>query len=117
MAIRKKISTRDIPPGFYLAAVGLLVMLWQPLLLRAQRVRPNEYQVKAVYLYNFGKFVEWPSAITARKAESFAVCVLGEDPFGPALDAALSNEVIRGVPMTAKRYLKPQDIGNCRVLF
>src|SRR5437660_11177199 len=117
MAGRKTIDTLDLRLRSCLAVLGLVAMLSQPALLPAQRVRPNEYQVKAVYLYNFGKFVEWPATNTVRKTESFAVCVLGEDPFGPALDAVLSNEMIHGVPMTAKRYLKPREVGNCRVLF
>src|SRR5690348_2325090 len=49
--------------------------------------RPSEYQVKAAYLYNFGKFVTWPDAGVASE---FDVCVLGADPFGTLLDTTVS---------------------------
>src|SRR5690348_4279341 len=54
--------------------------------------RPSEYQVKAAYLYNFGKFVSWPADATA--ISEFDVCVLGTDPFGPLLDATISDSTI-----------------------
>ena len=55
----------------------------------------TEYQVKAAYLFNFGKFVAWPEAADERASRSFAICVLGEDPFGPALDSAVAGATIR----------------------
>ena len=87
-----------------------------PMLL-AQDSRPTEYQVKAVYLFNFGRFVEWPSSAAGPRGQPFAVCVLGHDPFGPALDAALAGEIIDRAPVVAKRIPKPEQAVNCRVLF
>ncbi len=49
----------------------------------AQRPKPSDYQVKAAYLYNFGRFIEWPRVVTA-KSGPFTVCVLGQDPFRQA---------------------------------
>jgi hypothetical protein len=77
---------------------------------------PTDYQVKAVYLYNFGKFVQWP-ANAADKDGEFAVCVLGQDPFGPALDAALAGATIGGKQVVARRISSPQESANCRILF
>ena len=85
--------------------------------LLAQGSKPTEYQVKAVYLFNFGRFVEWPSSASAPRGQPFAVCVLGQDPFGPALDAALAGEIIDRAPVVAKRIPKPEHAVNCRVLF
>src|ERR1700756_4784994 len=45
-----------------------------------------EYAVKAAYLYKFTPFVEWPASAFAGPGSPFNVCVLGDDPFGPALD-------------------------------
>ena len=42
----------------------------------------SEYQVKAAYLYNFGKFIEWPASARLSKSDSFAICIFGRDPFG-----------------------------------
>ncbi len=85
--------------------------------LPAQESKRPEYEVKAAYLYNFGTFVEWPAKLAAAKADSFTICVLGVDPFGPALDATLAGETIDGKNVAAKRISRPQDAVNCRILF
>ncbi|MGA8502819.1 MAG: YfiR family protein [Candidatus Sulfotelmatobacter sp.] len=79
--------------------------------------RPNEYQVKAAYLYNFGRFVEWPAKGTTTKADSFTICVLGEDPFGQALDATLAGETIGNQRVGARRISSPQMAADCQILF
>ena len=61
--------------------------------LHAQAPKPTEYEVEAAYLSNFGRFVEWP-ARAGSATDTFYVCVLGQDPFGPLLDAALKGETI-----------------------
>ncbi len=83
----------------------------------AQQPKPNEYQVKATYLYNFGRFVKWPEAVPAGKGDSFSVCVLGQDPFGSILDSTLAGEALDGKPVVLRRLSKPQDAGECRILF
>jgi hypothetical protein len=82
----------------------------------AQTPKPTEYQVKAAYLANFGKFIEWPEKPNGEVA-TFPVCVLGQDPFGPALEAAVAGETIGRAPMEARRITSAQDAGNCRVVF
>ena len=77
----------------------------------------TEYQVKAAYLANFGRFVEWPGSAAVAKSESFNICVLGRDPFGADLDAALAGETIGSAHMAAKRISRPQDAVDCRILF
>ena len=84
---------------------------------RAQQPKPNEYQVKATYLYNFGRFVKWPETAPAGKGDSFSVCVLGQDPFGPILDATLAGEALDGKPVVLRRLAKPHGAGECRILF
>jgi hypothetical protein len=83
----------------------------------AQQPKPSEYQVKATYLYNFGRFVKWPGTIPAGKGDSFSVCVLGQDPFGSILDSTLAGEALDGKPIVLRRISKPQDGGDCRILF
>jgi hypothetical protein len=85
--------------------------------LQAQQAKPSEYQVKAAYLYNFGRFVKWPAGLAAGKGDSFPVCVLGRDPFGPILDTTLAGEALEGKPVVIRRILKPQDAPDCRILF
>lgn len=85
--------------------------------LPAQQPKPSEYQVKAAYLYNFGRFVKWPAGIAAGKGDSFAVCVLGQDPFGSTLDSTLAGETLDGKPVVIRRIARPQDAADCRILF
>jgi hypothetical protein len=92
-------------------ALSAIPCLW------AQSPKPSDYQVKAAYLYNFGRFVEWPTGVAAAKSESFTVCVLGEDPFGAILDATLAGETIAGKKVVAQRISTPQESINCQILF
>jgi len=85
--------------------------------LHAQNPRPTDYQVKATYLYNFGRFVEWPGKVAAAQSGPFAVCVLGQDPFGPSLDATLAGETIGGKTVVAKRISSAEESGDCQILF
>jgi hypothetical protein len=85
--------------------------------LLAQKASPSEYEVKAAYLYNFGHFIEWPTKAAAPSGGPFTFCVLGQDPFGRALDAILAGESINGANTAAARISKPQEAVNCRILF
>jgi hypothetical protein len=79
--------------------------------------KPSEYQVEAAYLYNFGRFVEWPAKGTTAQTGAFTICVLGEDPFGQALDATLAGETIGNQRVAARRISSPQMSGDCQILF
>lgn len=92
------------------AALGLVSVA------QAQKASPTEYQVKAAYLYNFGKFVVWPEDETGKEGP-FEICVLGDDPFGRALDATITGGTISGKNVAAKRITKPQEIDGCRILY
>ena len=85
-------------------------------LLRAQSAKPSEYEVKAAYLHNFGKFVRWPESATA-EGQSFSICVLGKDPFGKILDTILEGASWQGKPVAAKRIAAVEDAAACNLLF
>jgi hypothetical protein len=55
-----------------------------------------EYKVKAAFLLNFTKFVTWPPAAFEREQSPVSICVLGEDPFGRALDQIVDGEAVNG---------------------
>ena len=77
---------------------------------QAQEV-PREYQVKAAYLYNFLKYVEWPEPMN----RTFMICVAGQNPFGSVLDALTKNERVRGNPVKTEIILAPEP--GCDVIF
>ena len=100
--------------------VTIVVFVWglfSVAALHAQNAKPTDYDVKAAYLYNFGRFVEWPAQVTTTKSGHFTVCVLGQDPFGPSLDSTLAGETIGGKSIVARRISSPQESDDCRILF
>ena len=100
---------------FHLLAAGIASALLGPSCLHAQRSNPGEYEVKAAYIYDFGKFVAWPAKVAP--ADDFPICVLGEDPFGATFDATIAGETINGKKVVVNRIAKPQEAVSCRILF
>lgn len=77
----------------------------------------SEYAVKAAYLYNFGRFVDWPPNASGSQSNEFTICVLGRDPFGSALDETIAGEKINNKSVAARRISKAADASGCRILF
>jgi hypothetical protein len=105
-------------PRFFHRTLGL-VITWTVIAapwLHAQQSSPTENEVKSAYLYNFGKFVEWP-AKSAIVGEFFPICALGDDAFGSTLETTISGESINGKKVLVRRVAKPQDAVSCRILF
>jgi hypothetical protein len=76
----------------------------------------NEYQVKAAFLFDFGKFIEWPESSFVGDRSPFSICVVGKDPFGSALDA-LRGKLI-GHRQVAVWRIKNAGAGwGCQVVF
>jgi hypothetical protein len=82
-----------------------------------QDSRPSEHQVKAAYIYNFGKFVKWPDGAPANQSGSFVICVLDQDPFGATLQSTLAGESVGGKPVVVRRLPRAQDATGCHILF
>ena len=90
----------------FLSAGGMVSKTW---------AAPSEYEVKAAFLYNFAKFTAWPSP-SGQAEDVFTICILGDDPFGPALDL-LKGKPVDGRPVEVHRLTKPAEIGRCRMVF
>lgn len=97
-------------------AVAIAWALIGALSVHAQHSNPTEYEVKAAYLYNFGKFIEWPAKVSVA-GDPFTICVLGQDPFGASLNATIASETINGRSVVVKRIPRPQEAVSCRILF
>ena len=78
---------------------------------------PNEYQVKAVFVFNFSRFVEWPAAALGAANEPFVIGIVGNDPFGARLDEAVRGEQINQHPLQIRRFGSIGDAANCRILY
>ncbi len=80
----------------------------------AARAQAPEYEVKAAFLYNFTKFVEWPPSAFAEGNGALRICVLGEDPFGRNLQTVAGEEV-EGHRLTVVSSGTLAKAGGCQV--
>lgn len=76
-----------------------------------------EYQLKAVFLFQFAQFVEWPDKSSVDDVTPFTICVLGDDPFHEYLDETVHGEVVKGRPLAVRRYREVHDLANCNIAF
>jgi hypothetical protein len=86
-------------------------------LLLVQSPRAAEYQVKAVFLFNFVQFVDWPAAAARDSQLPLIIGILGNDPFGPFLDETVRGERVGSRPIQLRRFRQSADIDECNVLF
>jgi hypothetical protein len=102
------------------AGLILFILLWAgsfPLRAQAQTSISKEYQIKAVFLFNFAQFVSWPEKVFASPNEPFCIGVLGDDPFGSFLDETVKGEKVESHPLIIRRYQRVEDVKNCQILF
>ena len=76
----------------------------------------NEYQLKAVFIYNFSKFIEWPESAFADSNANFEVCVIGDNPFGDTLQA-LNNRSYKTHPLLVNYPQTIDEAKTCRILY
>ena len=99
-----------------LAGAALLAGLVAATCERAGAAAPREYQIKAVFLFNFAKFIEWPAEVFKGDAP-FSICILGTDPFGESLDILVSKQVVQGRSIIAHRFTDLGARPTCHILF
>ena len=75
-----------------------------------------EYKVKAVFIYNFAKFVEWPADKPPKPDKILSVCVLGDDPFGADFNV-IKGKTIKGRTVESKTTMSIEKAKNCDCLF
>ncbi len=120
MAILRQILPRRFPAPrrprrYWLPAATWLWVV--SLACAAQPTAPSEYQVKAVFLFNFAQFVEWPASAFASPEDPLVIGVLGRDPFGALLDEIVQGERIGTRSLSVVRYSRAADVGKCHILF
>lgn len=83
-----------------------------------QKMEPSrEYQIKAVFLFNFTQFVEWPDSVFHEPQVPLVIGILGEDPFGSYLDETIVGEEMSDHPLVIRRYGRIEEIKICHILF
>ena len=103
--------------GGALARFALLMtgLLLSPALARAQT--PLELAVKATYLYKFAPFVQWPATSSPDPSGSFAICVIGADPFGGLLDRAVEGQSVEARPIVIRRMAVADAKASCQIAY
>lgn len=112
--------SRSSPPLllrlFHPLVVGIMLLV-APITLPAQPAIARDYQVKAVFLFNFAQFVEWPASAFPDETGPLVIGVLGEDPFGPFLEEVVRGESVGGRSLVIRRYRQPEEIDTCHILY
>jgi hypothetical protein len=99
--------------------LSLLLLVGAALELHAQAPIAgfDEYQVKAAFLYNFAKFVEWPPGTFANPSDPIGICIAGANPFGSTLDSMVQGKKIGDRAFVVRRIPDTQQVKGCQILF
>jgi hypothetical protein len=77
----------------------------------------DEYQVKAAFLFNFAKFVEWPAKSFPKPNDPIVICILGQNPFEDHLSAAIQGKVLAGRGFAVLQIAELPPKSRCQILF
>ena len=77
----------------------------------------SEYQVKAAYLFNFLKFVEWPEGAFPDPLAPIVIGIVGDDPFGDALPQVVVGKTVQGRDLVIRKYRVGEDLRASLILF
>lgn len=97
--------------------LGITMLLWFPSQSLASAQTASEYQVKAAYLYNFAKFVEWPARNYTSPTSPIALCVLDDPSFVSELNRIVKGKVVANHPVSVVPVHTPEQSRNCHILF
>lgn len=92
-------------------------VLYGVLFMSMQLSVDREYQIKAVFLFNFTQFVDWPADAFTNPETPLVIGVLGKNPFGNYLKETVSDEKVNGHPLTIHYYTTIEEVKTCHILF
>jgi len=84
---------------------------------RAQEPPLTEYQIKAAFLFNFAKFVQWPAGALAEANSPIVIGIIGENPFHDDLARTIRNKTVDDHPLVIKEFRALTEATNCQILF
>ena len=74
-----------------------------------------EYQIKAAFLLNFTRYIEWPRK--SGGTNDLNLCVVGPDVFGTALDEVAANKVVNGRRIVIRRNVATPEAASCDLVY
>jgi YfiR/HmsC-like len=99
-----------------IAAACLLCLLATPST-RAQTSASSEYLIKAGFIYNFAKLMEWPGPVFPQPNSPIVIAILGTDPFQGTLDTVLRGKQVNGRDFVVKHLKWGDDLRGCNIIF
>ena len=91
----------------------LLLGVWW----RAGAADIDEYTVKAAYVYNFAKFVEWPAEAFHGPSDPISICIVGQNPFGRKLRDAVDGKLVGGRRFALLHLVDVGQAAGCHIVF
>ncbi len=115
MGLLKKFLAIVIAYG--ICPIAFSVLSGGPEMAYADPLSKREYRIKAAFLYNFTKFVEWPADRFPDESTAILLCVIGKDPFGATLEDTVTGKTVRGRHIDIRRIDDVEDVAACHLLF
>lgn len=98
------------------ALVMACLTLFSPHACLAETRKLSEYEVKAAYLYNFAKYVEWPAAAFPRENSPLIICTVGKSPLNDVIES-LAGKTIKNRRLVIRQFSRIEDLSECHILF
>ena len=94
-----------------------VVLVFGSAVVGMQAQSATEYQVKAAFLFNFAKFVEWPADAFPSADAPLQICVLGQDPFDPDFEQAIEEKTVSGRRLEIIHLSGLAQAKACQIIF
>ena len=111
--LRRRFALRTAGGFLFALAAGVLFCA----IGAAQSDQPSEYEVKAAFLFNFTKFVEWPDGSFNDPHAAIVIGIIGDDPFGESLIRIVAGQKAQGRAIAIIKYRRGDDLRRCHILF
>jgi hypothetical protein len=114
------VRTRPVWLRLWLLAGILASLAWAHLVTPPKgyaQQSSSEYRVKAAYLFNFLKFVEWPEEAFADPLAPIVIGIVGNNPFGNALPQVVLGKTVQGRDLVIRQYHVGEDLRGSHILF
>ena len=119
MALNFFILRREFGFAGRLAAIALTLCLgmFAPCWTQADTANYTPYQRKALILFKFAQFTQWPKQAFPDENSPFVFGILGKDPFGPYLAETIVGENLSKHPLVIQHFTNVDEVSNCQILF
>lgn len=79
--------------------------------------QPTDTDVKAAFLPRFARYVTWPPAASPKAGEPFVLCMIGNQPFGTAVEAAARSQSVDGRRIIVRKLPSGSVASGCQIAF